>query len=354
VRAKSAGGAVSNFSLSYKLSWLPRFLRPSLGGDRTGFAPMARSAPANGRLVRLVFLGDISAVANRRAPLVDPALGRIIASADLVIAKCESPVVEKLNAPFGTSLGLRHAMTPGFLASALAALDIAPEKLVLSLANNHVLDQGVAGFEETVAHLGLLGIRTIGTEADGWVKPFEAAGLTVGFSAFTQWRNAAREDFAGRVLMVEDFGGWDAEAKAGVDLICAVPHWDFEFRHFPQATTRTFARKLATSGAGLIVGHHAHVVQPLEQIEGALVAYGLGDCLGTAWARQPWPGRIGAMLVADIGTEGARRGRIAGFETVPFMRLCAVDRERLVPIEALEGRLKEKVSARLGAVYPPV
>ncbi len=345
---------MSNFSLSYKLSWLPRFLRPSLGGDWTGFAPPSRPALANGRLVRLVFLGDISAVANSRAPLVDPALARIIASADLVIANCESPVVERPHVPFRTRLGTHHAMTPAFLEIALAALGIEPEKLVLSLANNHVLDQGVAGFEETVATLKRLGIRAIGTATDSWLKPFEVAGLAVGCSAFTQWRNAARGEFAGRVLMMEDFGGWDAEAKAGVDLICAVPHWDLEFRHFPQQATRAFARKLAACGAGLIAGHHAHVVQPLEEIGETLVAYGLGDCLGTAWARQPWPGRIGAMLVADIGTEGARRGRIVGFETVPFMRLPEGGREHLVPVDALGGRLKEKVSARLGAVYPPV
>jgi poly-gamma-glutamate capsule biosynthesis protein CapA/YwtB (metallophosphatase superfamily) len=351
---KATGSSVSNFPLSYKLSWLPRFLRPSLSGNRTGFAPLSRPAQANGRLVRLVFLGDISAVANRRAPLVDPVLGRIIASADLVIANCESPVVDKAHMPLRTSLGLRHAMTPGFLESALAALGIEPEKLVLSLANNHVLDQGIGGFEETVANLGRLGICTIGAEADGWLKPVEAAGLTVGFSAFTQWRNAGREDFAGRVLMMEDFAGWDAEAKAGVDLICAVPHWDLEFRHFPHEETRAFARKLAAAGAGLIAGHHAHVVQPLEQAGETLIAYGLGDCLGTAWARQPWPGRIGVMLVADLGAEGARRGRIAGFEAVPFMRLPEGGRERLVPVDALSGRLREKVSARLGVVYPPV
>ena len=40
-------------------------------------------------------------------------------------------------------------MSERFLAEALAAVGIAREKLVLSLANNHVLDQGVAGFDET-------------------------------------------------------------------------------------------------------------------------------------------------------------------------------------------------------------
>ena len=76
----------------------------------------------------------------------------------------------------------------------------------------------------------------------------------------------------------------------------------------------------ATRGAGLIVGHHAHVLQPAERIGGTLVAYGLGDFLGTALARLPWPGRIGAMLAVDVSAEPATRGRVAAYELVPFFR----------------------------------
>ncbi|TJX50870.1 MAG: metallophosphatase, partial [Mesorhizobium sp.] len=58
---------MSNYPLSYKLSWLPRFLKPSLAGDANGFAPAAGTPmdPPPKQMVRLAFVGDISAVANR-------------------------------------------------------------------------------------------------------------------------------------------------------------------------------------------------------------------------------------------------------------------------------------------------
>ena len=54
---------MSNFPLRYKLSWLPRLLNPSLGGDRRGFLPAAASlvSPLPALTKRLLFIGDISA-----------------------------------------------------------------------------------------------------------------------------------------------------------------------------------------------------------------------------------------------------------------------------------------------------
>ncbi|TIO39107.1 MAG: metallophosphatase, partial [Mesorhizobium sp.] len=88
---------MSNYPLSYKLSWLPRFLKPSLGGDRNGFAAAAATlmVPGPTQTVRLAFIGDLSAVANRRVPECDPAIAALLASADLVVGNCESPIVER-------------------------------------------------------------------------------------------------------------------------------------------------------------------------------------------------------------------------------------------------------------------
>ncbi|MER9683500.1 CapA family protein [Mesorhizobium sp. M0184] len=342
---------MSNYPLSYKLSWLPRFLRPSLDGDARGFAPATAALlePLPARTVRLAFVGDISAVANRRAPDCDPAIAALLASADLVVGNCESPVVERPSAVLGTRLGTHHAMSERFLAEALAAAGISREKLVLSLANNHVLDQGIAGFDETVAALEQLGIRTIGTAAP--VERFAVGSLTIGLAAFTLWRNTDEAQFAGRVSMQADPRQWPHAAASGVDLLCAVPHWDWEFRHFPRAKTRAMARLLAEHGVGLIAGHHAHVVQPIERIGKTLVAYGLGDFIGTAFARQPWPGRIGAILVVEISDHPGTRGAIAAYRLHAFMRLRAGDHERLVPVETLRGRILGKVEDRLKAIF---
>ncbi|RWC55293.1 CapA family protein [Mesorhizobium sp.] len=342
---------MSNYPLSYKLSWLPRFLKPSLAGDVQDYAPAAGTLmdPPPKQAVRLAFVGDISAVANRSAPDCDPAIKALLGAADLVIGNCESPVVDRPSAVLGTRLGTHHAMSERFLAEALAAVGIAREKLVLSLANNHVLDQGVAGFDETVAALQRLGIGAIGLAANGPVATVEVGPLDVGFAAFTLWRNADENLFAERVSMESDPAHWPRD---GVDLLCAVPHWDWEFRHFPRAETRALARRLAGQGIGLIAGHHAHVVQPVERIDGTIVTYGLGDFLGTAFARQPWPGRIGSIFIVDVSADAGTRGTIASYRLHPFMRLRTGDHERLVMVETLEGAIRGKVEGRLGAIFP--
>ncbi|MER9302154.1 CapA family protein [Mesorhizobium sp. M0293] len=342
---------MSNYPLSYKLSWLPRFLKPSLAGDEQDFAPMAGTLmdPPPKQAVRLAFVGDISAVANRSAPDCDPEIKALLGAADLVIGNCESPVVDRPSAVLGTRLGTHHAMSVRFLAEALAAVGIAREKLVLSLANNHVLDQGVAGFDVTVAALQRLGIRMIGLAADGPVVPVQVGPLDIGFAAFTLWRNVDENLFAGRVSMDSDPARWTHD---GVDLLCAVPHWDWEFRHFPRAATRALAKRLAGQGVGLIAGHHAHVVQPVERIDETIVAYGLGDFLGTAFARQPWPGRIGCILIVDVSADAGTRGAIASYRLHPFMRLRPGDHERLVPVKALVGQMRGKAEGRLRAIFP--
>jgi poly-gamma-glutamate synthesis protein (capsule biosynthesis protein) len=344
---------MSNYPLSYRLSWLPRFLKPSLGGNARGFASsggMLLASPPK-RTARLAFLGDISAVANNRAPAVDPAIRALLSSADLVLGNCESPVVEKPRAALRTVLGTHHAMTGRFLAEALEAAGIAPDRLVLSLANNHALDQGTEGFAETLATLDRLGIRTIGTRAAAPVERVMIEGVTIGFGAFTLWRNAGEAQFSECVSMEADPERWPPDAASGVDLLCAMPHCDWEFRHFPRPETRNLARRLSGQGFGLVVGGHAHVVQPVEWLDATLVSYCLGDFFGTAFAHQPWPGRIGGILSVDVSADADTRGAIAAYAMRFFFRLRDGRRERLVPVEALTGPLRAKVEARIDAVF---
>ncbi|WP_315924335.1 CapA family protein [Mesorhizobium sp. SP-1A] len=338
---------MSNFPLCYKLTWLPRLLRPSLAGKAGDFAPVSASlTPPPARSVRLAFVGDISAVANRAAPVVDPSISALLASADLVVGTCESPVVARPYARFGTRIGTRHAMTETFLAEALEAAGIQRKRLVLSLANNHALDQGAEGFEETRASLARLGIRFAGTTRDA---PIVNVGpLRLGLSAFTMWRNTGASGFDGRVAMNPDL-----PLAESADLVCALPHWDREFRHFPQAGTRALASRLTGQGAALIVGGHAHVVQPVERIGSAVVVYGLGDFLGTALPLQPWPLRLGAVLTAEVSVDAATMGAVGAYRMHFFYRRPDGAREHLLPVEALDGALRRTVLSRIEAVFGP-
>jgi poly-gamma-glutamate synthesis protein (capsule biosynthesis protein) len=347
---------VSNFPLAYKLSWLPRLLKPSLRGYTSDFVPAKAKLlrrPA-ARTTRLVFLGDISAVANRKIPEIDQRLVALIASADLVIGNCESPVVERARYRLGTAAGTRHAMTPRFLAEVLAAMGASPARLLLSLANNHILDQGVAGYEQTKAALAGLGIGTIGGGEDPPVRTIALKGLSMGFAAFTEWRNAGAAEFAGRVTMLDALAASDCAALrySKSDHLCVVAHWDREFRHFPRPSTRALAEDFAEAGAALIVGHHAHVLQPAEVIGDTLVAYGLGDFLGTALPRVSWPLRLGGILVADVSIDDRTKGQVAAYAMVPFVRERADRRERLMPLDAVEDEVGELLRQRFAQLFP--
>jgi poly-gamma-glutamate synthesis protein (capsule biosynthesis protein) len=95
------------------------------------------------------------------------------------------------------------------------------------------------------------------------------------------------------------------------------------------------------------------VLQPVERRGGTLVAYGLGDFLGTAWPRVRWPLRIAGLLVVDVATDPARRGEILRHALVPFVRLRDGGGERLVPAGDAPRELRGKVAARLDAVLGP-
>ncbi|HHZ10863.1 MAG TPA: CapA family protein [Rhizobiales bacterium] len=340
---------MSNYPLSYRLTWLPYFLRPSLRGDRSGFHVVPRSAPEKpADAVRLVFAGDLSAVANRALPRVDVELQALFRGADLTVINCESPVVSRVYARLGTLVGVRHAMSATFLADALGAAAVEPSRAVLSLANNHALDQGHDGYVASREAIAALGAHAVGLTAHDKPPRIAAGGLTVSFDAFSHWHNAPREEFAARIRTTPH--AHDDSGSGTADLHCAVPHWDWEFRHFPRAETRATARRLVGAGARLVVGHHAHVIQPVERLGDSLVAYGLGDFLGTAWARTRWPLRIGTLFVVDIARRNPDRGRIVQHAMVPFARLRDGARERLAPLDALPRELRRKASIRVDAV----
>ena len=208
------------------------------------------------------------------------------------------------------------------------------------------------GFEETVSALAERGIRTIGTVAGGLVRQRRggrADDRVAGFHAMAQ-RERAR-DFAGRVTMLGRHRA--AGGNVGRESICSAPcRIGISSSGISRKlATRALARKLPDEGAGLIVGGHAHVVQPVEEDRRTLVAYGLGDFLGTALPRTPWPLRIGAMLSVEISTDEGTRGEIAAYRVVPFLRERQGRHERLVSLEAAEGPIAEKARQRIAACF---
>jgi poly-gamma-glutamate synthesis protein (capsule biosynthesis protein) len=248
------------------------------------------------RPVTLVFVGDVM-LGRDVALALDgdwaaafAGVSQWLVDTDLAFANLESPLTD---APFsGGRFDLRAPP------AAVAALQAAGFDAV-SLANNHALDGGSAGLAETVDTLNQAGIIAL-PESD---EPF-----VLGF-----WDiRVAVVAFLDTGLALDTSQVFQAADQA--DTVIVLIHWGAEY--YPVTDRQCLlAQELAAAGADLIVGHGPHVLQPVEDVNGALVAYSLGNFLFD----QPFPDtRQGAILRVTLA-RGRHGVRIAELEVLPTL-----------------------------------
>ncbi len=175
---------------------------------------------------------------------------------------------------------------------------------IVSFANNHVFDQNQAGFDETLGHLreqGLLFAGSGPTAEASW-KPviLEKNGIRVGWLGMTRWLNGHHNPQKldePHVAFVPYPGGPDGpgsseaevldairSARTQCDLLLISIHWGTEYAPAPQPRDVEFAHGMLEAGAGAIIGHHPHVLQPIETYltkdqRNTVIIYSLGNFL---------------------------------------------------------------------------
>ena len=176
---------------------------------------------------------------------------------------------------------------------------------IVSFANNHVMDQGWAGFAETREHLrdqGLLFVGSGDTAVQVWQPVIaEANGIKVGWLGMTRWLNGNRNpekdgephvnffpypNESGGAPGMDEAGMLEAvkQARAKCDLLVVSIHWGTEYAPAPRPEDVEMAHKMLEAGATVIVGHHPHVLQPVESYRtqdgrDAVIFYSLGNFL---------------------------------------------------------------------------
>ncbi|WP_424923938.1 CapA family protein [Actinophytocola oryzae] len=202
----------------------------------------------------------------------------VIEAADLAICHMETPLATA-DGPFE---GYPLFYAPPEVATAVAQTGYD----TCSTASNHTLDHGADGVRTTLDTLDAAKIAHTGSarteqEADTPLVR-DVRGVKVGQVSFTFGLNQGTE--APEPWMVNELSVdavLDAARKAraaGAQVVIASIHWGIEDQHEPTADQREMARQiLADPAVDLIVGHHAHVVQPFEKIGDKWVAYGLGN-----------------------------------------------------------------------------
>jgi hypothetical protein len=144
----------------------------------------------------------------------------------------------------------------------------------LSTANNHSGDLGVAGRRATRKVLIEEGLGALSFESSPAFWRFE--DITLGVVAFSMVAgpDAQRVEVPSPLLRQKL-----RLARRLANLVVVYVHWGSELLDWPNAEQRSAAKWLAGQGADLIAGHHPHVVQPFECLQGKPVFYSLGNHL---------------------------------------------------------------------------
>lgn len=165
------------------------------------------------------------------------------------------------------------------LATALARANVN----VVTLANNHLTDCGRAGVLETLEALSLAGVAVVGAaenEDDSHRPVIRLAGRwRVGLLGY-YWnrRTAATNELPGSAMDSPEHLRRDIEAlRRQVDRVVVAFHWGVPYEREPLPEDREKARFAVDCGADVVIGHHPHIIQPIEVYRGCPIVYSVGN-----------------------------------------------------------------------------
>jgi len=196
------------------------------------------------------------------------------------------------SADFAPGKSVHYRMSPENLPCVAAAR---PDACML--ANNHVLDFGRSGLEDTLSALSRAGLKSAGagrdaaeagrpavvpaaggdralvyscgTASSGIPPGWAATGTNPGVNFLPRLSGAAADTLIARA---------DAARRPG-DIVIVSIHWGSNWGYDVDADQVRFARQLIDGGVDLVHGHSSHHPRPIEVFRGKLILYGCGDCV---------------------------------------------------------------------------
>lgn len=143
-----------------------------------------------------------------------------------------------------------------------------------NLANNHALDRGREGLRQTLEALREAGVEPVGASLSG--DPCAPVVTEDRRMAILGWTDLPVEGTMVCADLARVTGHLERLKREGIPSLVTV-HWGIEFTKRPSRRQRDVAALLVKAGAGAVVGHHPHVVQPMETVGGRPVWFSLGN-----------------------------------------------------------------------------
>lgn len=283
---------------------LPKPVTMSFSGDLLPHLPVDAQAAAYGRAT------------GRRydfGPMLAP-MRPVVGAVDVGVCHMEVPV-----APDGRPSGYPSFGAPRELVDGAASAGFDG----CSTASNHSLDRGSAGVKATLDEFDRVKLRHAGTGRNAWeagsalyvVRGVKVRHLSYAYG-FNGYRLPAGQPWAANQIdPVRIRRDAAAARKAGADIVVVSLHWGTEYRSAPDSFQRSVADAILPSpDIDLVIGHHAHVVQPISMVKGTYVVWGLGNQLSNQSASTQ---RDGLTVVATFGLGWDLRWHVSGMEAVP-------------------------------------
>jgi poly-gamma-glutamate capsule biosynthesis protein CapA/YwtB (metallophosphatase superfamily) len=229
------------------------------------------------------------------------AVTHLLSGADLTLLNLEGPAPKNAtHHTDGTSMSFDQRLLPGLVH---AGVDW------VSLANNHIRNEGAQGISETIEALDGLAIAHSGAGANSTEARapavLTAGGLKIALLSYDNISvSGATSTKAGAALLqsntyVEDIA---AARAAGADLVIVYPHWGTEYSESVTATQKKYAHEMIDAGADLIIGAHPHVNGGMEVYNGKPIWYSLGNFVFDQW----WWDKTQKGIVLELTFSGSR------------------------------------------------
>lgn len=185
---------------------------------------------------------------------------------------------------------------------------------VVSLANNHTLDHGEEAIHNAINYWKEKDMMYTGayeSKADQEkLRIYETnEDISLAFLAYTYGTNGITEpenkDYLVNQIDEQQIATEIAEAEKQADVVVLSLHFGDEYERLPNERQKDLVQFAADRGADIILGHHPHVLQPVEWVEGkggkrSFVIYSLGNFLS---GQDEFYRRIGGVLTLTLTKE---------------------------------------------------
>jgi poly-gamma-glutamate synthesis protein (capsule biosynthesis protein) len=242
-----------------------------------------------------------------------------LSAPDLTIANLECPTVptDQFRLPASNNQDLNLTADAKHLpAVKRAGIDI------VSLANNHAYDAGVAGLKATIEQVRNVGLVPIGLDREGKQDAYltDVKGIRIAFLAYADFLNIPgtgvshiRQNVeADRKRVTDDI----TRARKQADIVVVFWHWGPEYAVQPSSGQKSLAQLSVDAGADLVIGAHPHVAQGME-VKGKstrpqIVTYSLGNALFDQYFSLEV--RQGLALDVRVDRAGVKSARLIALE----------------------------------------